>query len=183
MRLLDGRVFDTATIRIHQQLTKQPGHMSDGSRRDPEWEPTKSGRERTVTIAAETVELLRAHRRRQSELKMANRTIYHDFGLVFAKEWGDAFTRKSLLGEPLQGNNIGERAFLRLIKEADVKVISFHGMRHTCATLLLMAGEAIHVVSQRLGHSDVSITWNTYSHVLPNQQKQAAARLAALLHG
>jgi integrase len=89
----------------------------------------------------------------------------------------------ALIGEPLQSNNIGERGFLSLIKKAGVRVISFHGMRHTTATLLLMAGEPIHVVAQRLGHSDVSITWNTYSHVLPNQQKQAAARLAGLLHG
>ena len=61
--------------------------------------------------------------------------------------------------------------------------ITFHGMRHTCATLLLQAGEPVHVVSKRLGHARVEITLNTYAHVLPDMQKQAAATIGALLHG
>ena len=82
-----------------------------------------------------------------------------------------------------QVNNLGERQFTRLGKLAKVKRITFHGMRHTCATLLLQAGEPIHVVSKRLGHARVEITLNTYAHVLPDMQKQAAATMGALLHG
>jgi integrase len=84
-----------------------------------------------------------------------NRTTYHDFGLVFAKDWGELRRRGEFLGQPLQANNLGERSFDRLIKAANVRRIKFHGLRHTCATLLLQAGEPVHVVAQRLGHSDV----------------------------
>jgi integrase len=149
----------------------------------PTFGPTKNKRPRTIAIGAETVAFLRAHKQQQAELKMANRTSYHDFGLVFAKEWGELRTRKDLLGQPLQKNNLGERSFDRLSKAANVRRIKFHGLRHTCATLLLRAGVPVHVVAERLGHSDVSITLNTYAHVLPDMQREAATTLAGLLFG
>jgi integrase len=63
-----------------------------------------------------------------------------------------------MLGFPLQMNNLGQREYAKLIKAAGVKRIKFHGLRHTCATLLLAAGHPVHVVSERLGHSTVSMT-------------------------
>jgi len=114
---------------------------------------------------------------------MANRTAYHDHGLVFAKEYGDVRRRADKLGHPLQSNNLGERSFARLCEAAEVRRITFHGLRHTCATLLLAAGEPVHVVSERLGHSDVSITLNNYAHVLKAHERSAADRMATLLHG
>jgi integrase len=63
-----------------------------------------------------------------------------------------------------------------------VRPIKFHGLRHTCATLLLSAGVPAHVVAQRLGHKRVEVTLNIYGHVLPSMQRDAASRLAALLH-
>jgi integrase len=60
-----------------------------------------------------------------------------------------------LLVRLLQLNNLGQREYATLIKAANVRRIKFHGLRHTCATLLLQAGEPIHVVSERLGHSKV----------------------------
>jgi site-specific recombinase XerC len=86
-------------------------------------------------------------------------------------------------GQPLQANNLGERSLDRLAKMAVVRRIKFHGLRHTCATLLLQAGEPVHVVAERLGHSDVNITLNTYAHVPPDMQRSAADRLGTLLHG
>jgi integrase len=64
-----------------------------------------------------------------------------------------------------------------------VKKITIHGLRHTCATLLLKAGTPPHVVQRRLGHKDISMTLGIYSHVLPTQQADAARNLATLLHG
>ncbi len=91
-------------------------------------------------IGPETVALLKAHKQEQATLRMANRTTYHEHGLVFAKEFGELRSRKDLLGQPLQSNNLGERSFDRLSKAADVRQIKFHGLRHTCATLLLAPG-------------------------------------------
>lgn len=167
--------LEAGKIHVVQQLTK-PGAK-------PVFGPPKNKRPRVVTLSAETVTLLRAHKAHQAKVKMANRTAYHDFGLVFAKEWGELHARKDLLGQPLQANNLGERSFERIRKAAGIRRIKFHGLRHTCATLLLQAGVPVHVVAQRLGHSDVQITLNTYAHVLPDAQQGAADRLAAVLHG
>jgi len=71
---------------------------------------------------------------------MANRPHYHDHDLVFAKECSDLQRRTDCLGERLQINNLGQREYATLIKAAEVKPIKFHGLRHTCATLLLKAG-------------------------------------------
>jgi integrase len=90
--------------------------------------------------------------------------------------------REDSLGNPIQVNTIGQREFERLIKRAGVKRIKFHG-RHTVATLMLAAGVPAHVVQRRLGHSKIEMTLGIYAHALPSMQQDAAARLAALLHG
>jgi integrase len=101
---------------------------------------------------------------------------------VFAKECGERYGRKDFLGLPLQANNMGEREFARIIKAANVRRISFHGLRHTSATLLLKAGVAPHVVQQRLGHKRIEMTLGIYAHALPSMQQDAARWLAAMLH-
>ncbi len=58
-----------------------------------------------------------------------------------------------------------------------------HGLRHTCASLLLSAGVQPNVVQQRLGHKRIEITLSIYAHVLPGQQRDAARRLSSLLYG
>ena len=73
-----------------------------------------------------------------------------------AKDWPDLQSADSTLGHPLQMNNLGQREYATLIKTAGVTRITFHGLRHTCATLLLPARPPVHVVSERLGHTQVS---------------------------
>ena len=162
-------------MHIVQQLLK-PGPA-------PMFGPPKTGRPRTVSLSAETVSLLRTHRQQQRELMMANRTSYRDFGLVFAKEWTDLRRATEQIGQPLQINNLGQREYASLIKKAGVKRIKFHGLRHTCATLLLQAGTPVHVVSERLGHSKIQMTLEIYAHVLPDMQREAAETIGAILSG
>lgn len=168
--------LDGGKIRVIEQLTKLG--------KKPEWGPTKSGKTRTIDLSDEMVTLLRDHRRLQAELKMRNRDGgYHDFNLVFAKEWTDVQQRTQMLGHPLQLNNIGQGEYEQVIKAAKVPRIKFHGLRHTCATLLLQAGEPVHVVSERLGHASVMMTWQVYAHVLKDSGVKAARTMGALLHG
>jgi len=115
-------------------------------------------------------------------MRMANRTTYTDHALVFAKEWADVQRYGATLGQPLQSNNLGQREYARLIKAAGVRPIKFHGLRHTCATLLLQAGQPVHVVAERLGHKKVEMTLNIYAHVLPDMQQDAARSLAGTSH-
>jgi integrase len=138
---------------------------------------------RTLDLGAETIVLLKEHKRTQAELKMANLTAYKDLGLVFAKDWGHLHGREDSLGLPLQANNLGQREFAHVIKSANVRPITVHGLRHTSATLLLKAGVAPQIVQQRLAHKGIEITLGIYAHVLPSMQQDAARRLGALLHG
>lgn len=73
------------------------------------------------------------------------------------------------------------QSFRPLLKRAKLPQIRFHDLRHSCASLMLEAGVHPKIVSERLGHSPVSLTLDVYSHVLPSMQKAAAARLDALL--
>ncbi|MBV8162900.1 MAG: tyrosine-type recombinase/integrase, partial [Candidatus Eremiobacteraeota bacterium] len=82
-------------------------------------------------------------------------------------------------GKPLIGARVSRR-FNEAVTAAKVPRISFHEMRHTHATLLLKKGISPKVVQERLGHSNVSIPLQTYSHVLPSLQADAAKALNSL---
>jgi integrase len=155
-------------LRIERQLLKVA---------PPSFGPVKGKRPRVVDILA--------HKSSQARIKMRNRQQYHDHGLMFAKEWtGMLHGRdgKRTLGAPLQMNNLGQREYAQIIAAAGVRPIKFHGLRHTCASLLLSAGVPAKVVQERLGHMQITTTLDTYAHVLPSMQRDAARQLAAILH-
>jgi integrase len=160
--------LEAATLAVVRQLVK-PGH-------EPIFGPPKNGQARTVYLSPQVLALLRKHKATQATLKLQYGTAYQDHGLVFAKE-GPEF------GPPLQINNLGQREYRKLITAAGVRAIKFHGLRHTCATLLLKAGVPVKVVSERLGHKKIEMTLNIYAHALPSMQQDAAAKLADVLHG
>ncbi len=163
--------LDTGTANIDKQL--------DAAGKKPVFGPTKTHRSRTVALSADTVVRLRIHKRAQAELRMRNRTTYADFGLVFAREDADLQTPEARLGQPI--TTLSESYYQRVVKAAGVKAIKFHGLRHTCATLLLSAGVPVHIVAQRLGHAQASMTLEVYAHALPNLQQDAASKLGAIL--
>lgn len=70
---------------------------------------------------------------------------------------------------------------MRLLKRLNLPYIRFHDLRHTAATLLLLQGVPVKVVSEMLGHASVTITMNLYMHVLPTMQRAAAEAMEALL--
>ena len=167
--------LEAATIQINRQLEQQCLHL-------PRWGPLKTKKSRrTVDLGPETVARLKVHKRSQATLKMANRTVYQDDQLVFAKEVEHQQTPSDKLGEPCYA--LVGRHFVRVTTIAGVKKIKFHGTRHTSATLSLQAGVPIQVVSARLGHAKVSMTLDVYWHALPSMRADAAATLGALLHG
>lgn len=173
--------LDQGTVTIDRTLL--PAKGKDAAKAGPVFGPTKTGKARTVNISDETVKRLTSHRRHQAELKMRNRHAYHDYGLVFAKEWGDLHGRADSLGRPLGAGNLGGREMARVLKGSGVRRIKFHGLRHTSATLLLAAGEPAHVVAARLGHSKVQMTLEVYAHALPAHGQQAARTIGGLLYG
>ena len=76
-------------------------------------------------------------------------------------------------GEPIHPHAISQ-AFERIARRAGESVIRLHDLRHTHGTLLISAGVPLKVVSERLGHATPSFTIETYQHVLPGMQAQAA---------
>jgi integrase len=84
------------------------------------------------------------------------------------------------VGDPMRPHSVGQ-AFNRLVESSGLARIRLHDLRHTHASHLLAAGVNAKVVSERLGHSSVSFTLDTYGHVMPGQQSEAAEAAAALL--
>jgi integrase len=84
------------------------------------------------------------------------------------------------VGTPIHPRN-DYRAFRRLIADAQLRSVRLHDLRHTAASLLLAEGVAARVVMEILGHSQISITLNTYTHVDPELNRDAAIRLERLL--
>ena len=120
-----------------------------------------------------TVAVLKAHRKSQLEERAgAGLGRPRADGLIFTDEQGD----------PLHPNVVS-RMFGKLAREVHLPIIRLHDLRHTHATLSLRAGVHVKIVSERLGHSSVTITLDTYSHAIPGLQRDAAERLAALIPG
>ncbi len=132
---------------------------------------TQKGR-RVVTLPPMTTDALRRHKAEQAKERLLLGPAYCDHGLVLAQADGQPFNPDKVT-----------RAFKRLALKAGVRPLSLHKVRHTHATLLLGANVHPKVVSERLGHATVGITLDTYSHVLPNLQEEAARKIDALLAG
>ena len=90
------------------------------------------------------------------------------------------FTRPA--GGPYHPQQLSRRLG-ELTAELDLPRLTAHGLRHTCATLMLANGVAPKVAAERLGHSDPSLLMNLYSHVTPTMQREAAERIGAALFG
>jgi integrase len=132
----------------------------------------KSHGARVIDLDAETVNQLRAHRRRQGEERAEWGVDYQDQDLVVAKE----------NGEPIHPHTFSQ-AFERLIEKHGLRKIRLHDLRHTHATLALKAGVPVKVISERLGHESPAFTLKQYAHVIPGMQAEAAAQVAAMIDG
>lgn len=132
---------------------------------------TKSGRSRTVSIDAATVQVLRDHRKRQAEERLTVGTEWKGTDdYVFATGWGEPVhpdTVSSLMTTLTSSHNRADQA-------EPLPHARLHDLRHVHATTLLLAGVPVHVVAARLGHADPSITLRVYAHVISDQLAEAA---------
>lgn len=136
-------------------------------------EPKTARSRRTVFLPAPLLRKLAAHKREQSAMRLKLGAAWHAHDLVFC----------SAEGTPHSIPNLTYRYFRPILTKAKLPRIRLYDLRHTCATLLLMAEENPKVVSERLGHSTIVLTLDTYSHVLPTMQQQATAKLEKMLYG
>ena len=131
---------------------------------------TKSDKPRPISIDAGTVAVLRRQSQQQLDDATEWEAAWIGDGHVFARE----------NGEPLVPNRV-TKLFDQAVRAVDVPRIRLHDLRHTWATLALRAGVHPKVVQERLGHANISITMDTYSHVMPDMQESAAELVAALV--
>lgn len=164
-------------LRVERQLIRM-----DGGADDPTFGVPKGKEPRVIELQQQTLDLLKMHKAKQAELKLRNRLHYIDHGLMFAQEWEHQNGPTCRLGKALNMMTMNG-ALKRLCKSANVPLIKVHDLRHTCATLMLEAGVSAKVVQERLGHADIKMTMNTYTHVSQAVQHEAVAKLANLLHG
>jgi integrase len=139
-----------STTRLHIRRTlseTRTGHI---------FEKPKNGKGRSVKLSQKATEALKSHRKRQNEERLSVGTLWQDNDLVFPTTTGTTMTCTNLLG----------RHFKPLLRSAELPAIRLHDLRHTCATILLMAGKHPKYVQELLGHASINITLDTYSHVI-----------------
>ncbi len=133
-------------------------------------EPKTALSQRTVTLPASAVAALRAQRTCQIENRLLAGSRWQDWGLVFS----------STIGTPLEPSNVGHRLH-KLLEGAGLPRQRFHDLRHCAASLLLAGGVAPRTIMGILGHSQIGLTMNTYAHLSPGLERDAAAALGAIL--
>lgn len=154
--------LENKVIKVRYTLTSHTRELS---------EPKTESSKRDIVIDDITLQELKKRLIQIKEDKLKAGELYNDQGFVCC----------SKTGEPLLQSNV-RRKFNSLIKKADVPKIRIHDMRHTWATLQLLAGTDIHTVSQILGHSSVWFTYDTYVHLLPEMQREAAETQMQLIN-
>jgi integrase len=151
------------TLEVRRSLSETRGRRS--------FVTPKSGHGRHLRLSGRAVSALRAHRKRQLEERVRKAGLWQDHGLIFPSE----------VGTPMSGRNLYRAFKIRVKRAALPQTLRFHDLRHTCATLLLKQGINPKFVQELLGHADISLTLNTYSHVLPDMGDAAAGGMDAAL--
>ncbi len=137
-----------------------------------EAEPKTRSARRSVSLDSTTVRALVTHRRHQREERLAAGPAWIESEYLFTTEDGS----------PLHPGRVS-KLFMQHVDASGLRRIRLHDLRHTAATLALTAGVHPKVVQERLGHANVSVTLDVYSHVLEGLQEDAASKVESLVFG
>ncbi|MDQ8094643.1 MULTISPECIES: site-specific integrase [Bacillus amyloliquefaciens group] len=146
--------FNTGVLRIVQTLDQSGGQTKYGGK-----SPTST---RTIDLSEHDIHILKKQRSRVLKEKSLCGGLYTDRNLVVCTDTGDAI-----------------KAYL---KQLDLPDIPFHNLRHSHTSLLLTKFH-LKVIQERLGHKDILVTLNTYSHLMPNMQKDVSTFISGILQG
>jgi integrase len=134
--------LDGNTLQVRRTMSEaREGRIEEG---------TKNGKGRRIELSQTVVEALRSHRERQE-----------------GEGYGSELIFPSTVGTPTNSKNLYWRSFKPLLKAAGLPDITFHELRHTCATIRFMSGQHPKNVQELLGHKNIAITLDIYSHVIP----------------
>lgn len=153
------------TLTVRQSLVRAKGQLILGDTKT-------AGSRRTVFLPVEVVEVLRRHRVRQFAERLAIGECWRESGLVITSE----------IGTPYDPDNF-RRRLSTLTRGAGLGHWSTHELRHSAASLMLAQGLSLKVVSETLGHSQISITADIYGHLLEPARREAAEAMGRVLWG
>jgi integrase len=157
--------LERGSVRVERQLQRIAGAY--------QFVPLETVKSRrTLALPAVAVEALRRQKTRQTEARLAAGPAWQDTGLVFT----------TASGGPIHGSTVTHR-FQHRLKEAGLPARRFHDLRHGAASLLLAGGASMRSVMEQLGHSQISLTMNTYAHIAPELLRDNAAKLNDALGG
>jgi integrase len=151
--------LERATVQVRLNVQEQDGRFALA-------EVKTAYSRRNIALSRTAIEALRLHRAQQNIEKLRLGPAWdtrHD--LIFP----------NTVGTVMIPDNLVKRSFKPLLAVAGLPDVRFHDLRHTAATLLLSRGVHPKVVSEMLGHADISITLRVYAHVTPNMQQAAVA--------
>lgn len=155
--------FDAQTLTVRQSLQRIGGTLVLT-------EPKTSKSRRTIPLPASVLTPLREHRTRQREVRLlAGPRWDGSLNLIFATS----------IGTPIDARNV-IRSFKATLKKAGLPDMRWHDLRHSCATIQLAQGASPREVMETLGHSQISLTMNTYAHVIPDLQRKTADQMDEL---
>lgn len=158
--------LDAGTLTVRRALQRQQGKGLVFV------EPKSAAGRRTIVLPRPLREPLRTHRAAQAEERLAAGSVWHDHDLLFAQ----------VNGKPIEPRRDWQD-WKELLGRAGVRDARLHDARHTAATLLMQQGVPARVAMQILGHSQISLTLGTYSHVVPELAEDAAERMSQALWG
>jgi integrase len=152
--------LERGTLHIQRSMSRVPGYGV--IEKDPK---TRTSR-RKIMLPNIAVEALKEHRLRQNEAKAKVGGAWKELDIVFCNTFGGFLLPESVL-----------QMFYKILKEAELPHIRFHDLRHSAATILLTMGVHPKVVQELLGHSSITMTMDTYSHILPSMHQDARDKM------
>lgn len=160
--------FEKGTVTVKRSKLIKP--TSDG-----QWfkAPKTKGSHRTIPLPPALLAELRTHRRGQAEERLRAANEWEAHGLIFCTE----------TGRPVDLQNATKRHFKPILLRAGLPNIRLYDLRHVCASLLLKEKVSPKVVQERLGHKSITLTLQTYSHLLPGMQEEATSILENVCFG
>jgi integrase len=135
-------------------------------------EPKTVSSRRPYELSPQAVKALKSHQARQGAERLAMGTWWTPSGLVLATDFGT----------PVDPSNF-RRVFRRVTEEAGIDSCHPHELRHTAASLMLSRGVPLHVVSDVLGHSSITVTKDVYGHLVAGERRKATDAISEALYG
>ncbi len=148
--------IESRTLRVCRTVQRVRGRLVFG-------EPKSNRSRRSIGLPDIAVNCLRQHQVRQKLDRLVAGERWQDHDLVFC----------TTIGTPIEASNL-QKHLLKLLERADLPRVRFHDLRHTCASLLLAQGLSPRSIMEVLGHSQISLTMDTYAHIMPELRREAA---------